>query len=87
MGERTIWSLAFLYEGVDMGRFRWADYIEKRKDVLQGKPVFKGTRLSVELVLKALGAGTSQDDLLKEFPSLKPDHIRASILYAVGLLP
>lgn len=69
-----------------MSRFHWDDYIEERTGVLQGKPVFKGTRLSVELVLKALGAGTSQEDLLREFPALKPDHIRAALLYAADLV-
>ena len=37
--------------------FHWDDYIEERKDVMLGKPVFKGTRLTVELVLKASGPG------------------------------
>ena len=38
--------------------------------LMLGKPVFKGTRLTVELVLKALGAGTTQDELLAEYPHL-----------------
>ncbi len=65
-----------------MASIRWDDFIEERKDVLLGKPVFKGTRLSVELVLKALGAGTTPDELLAEFPTLKADHIRVAHLYA-----
>ena len=51
-----------------------------------GKPVFKGTRLTVELVLKALGAGTTQEELLAEFPHLKPEHIRAAMLFAADVL-
>ena len=34
---------------------KWQDYIEERKDVMLGKPVFKGTRLTVEHVLRELG--------------------------------
>ena len=33
-------------------KIKWQDYIEERKDVMTGKPVFKGTRLTVELVLR-----------------------------------
>ena len=40
---------------------RWQDYIEERKEVMLGKPVFKGTRLTVEHVLRELATGMSQD--------------------------
>lgn len=63
-----------------MSRFHWDEYIEERKEVMLGKPVFKGTRLTVELVLKALGVGTTQEELLAEYPHLKPEHIRAAML-------
>lgn len=69
-----------------MAKFHWDDYIEERKDVMLGKPVFKGTRLTVEFVLKALGAGTTQEELLAEFPHLKPEHIRAAMLFAADVL-
>ena len=44
-----------------MAKFHWDDYIEERRDVMLGKPVFNGTRVTVGLVLKALGAGTTHD--------------------------
>ncbi|HQR41089.1 MAG TPA: DUF433 domain-containing protein [Gemmatales bacterium] len=69
-----------------MPAFHWDDYIEERKEVMLGKPVFKGTRLTVELVLKALGAGSTTDELLKEYPSLKPEHVRAALLYAADVI-
>ncbi len=43
---------------------KWRDLIEERKDVMMGKPVFKGTRLTVEHVLRELGTGMSHDELL-----------------------
>jgi uncharacterized protein (DUF433 family) len=64
----------------------WQDYIEERKDVMLGKPVFKGTRLTVEHVLKELGAGLSEDDLMANYPTLKPEHVQAAMLYAAALV-
>ena len=37
-------------------QIRWQDHIEERKDVMLGKPVFEGTRLTVEHVLRQMGA-------------------------------
>jgi uncharacterized protein (DUF433 family) len=56
---------------------RWQDYIERRADVMGGKPVFKGTRLTVEHVLERLGGGASERDLLAAHPRLRVEHIRA----------
>ncbi len=65
---------------------RWEDYVEQRKDVMLGKPVFKGTRLTVEHVLKELGNGVTPDELLANYPRLKPEHVRAAMLYAAAVL-
>ena len=64
----------------------WHDYIEERKDVMMGKPVFKGTRLTVQHVLTELGTGISADELLDNYPTLKPEHIRAAIQYAAAVV-
>lgn len=64
----------------------WQDFIEERKDVMLGKPVFKGTRLTVQHVLEELGAGMSFDDLLDNYPTLKPEHIRAALQYAAAVV-
>lgn len=66
--------------------FRWEDFIEERKDVMLGKPVFKGTRLTVEHILKELGTGATTDELLANYPTLKREHIRAAALYAADVL-
>ena len=62
------------------------DHIETREGVLGGKPVIKGTRLSVELLLEFLAAGWSIEDLLREYPTLKPDDIRAIFALAAELV-
>lgn len=43
-------------------------------------------RISVEQVLKALAAGTPQEELLKEYPELEPEDIQAALAYAAGLV-
>jgi len=64
----------------------WQDYIEERPDVMMGKPVFKGTRLTVEHVLGELGRGVSEAELLRGHPRLTPEHIRAALLYAAAVI-
>ena len=65
---------------------RWQDYIEQNPDVLGGKPVIRGTRISVELILERLGDGWKEEDVLKSFPHLKPEHFRAAQAYAAASL-
>jgi uncharacterized protein (DUF433 family) len=65
---------------------KWQDYIEERKEVMMGKPVFKGTRLTVEHVLHELGTGMSPDELLENYPTLKPEYIQAAMLYAAAVV-
>ena len=64
----------------------WQDYIEEKPRVMMGKPVFKGTRITVEHVLRELGGGTSENDLLQAHPRLTAEHIRAALLYAAALI-
>ncbi len=64
----------------------WQDLIEERADVMAGKPVFKGTRITVEHVLTELGRGMSEEELLRGHPHLTRDHVRAAFLYAAAVL-
>ena len=52
------------------------------KDVLAGKPIIKGTRIPVYLILEILASGMSEDDLLKEYPTLTKEDIQACLAYA-----
>lgn len=47
-----------------------------------GKPVIKGTRIPVELIVRKLGEGASVENLLDGYPSLKREDIQAALLYA-----
>lgn len=64
----------------------WQDYIEQRPEVLRGKPVIKGTRISVELILERLGDGWAAEDILRSFPHLKAEHIQAAQAFAATAL-
>lgn len=65
---------------------RWQDYIEERKDVMMGKPIFKGTRLTVDHILNEMGSGMTDLELLDNYPTLRPEHIRAALLYAAAVV-
>lgn len=51
-------------------------------EILVGKPVIKGTRVPVYLIIELLGNGLSEAEVLKEYPQLKKDDIKAALLYA-----
>ncbi|HVT82503.1 MAG TPA: DUF433 domain-containing protein [Phycisphaerae bacterium] len=65
---------------------RWQDYIHQTPTILLGKPVFVGTRISVEMILEELGAGDSIEDICRNYPHLTPDHVRAACAYAAASL-
>ena len=56
--------------------------IEINPDVMRGKPVIKGTRITVELILRKLSEGATEEDLLDGYPRLAREDIRAAIRYA-----
>ena len=62
------------------------DRIEIDPDVMSGKPVIKGTRITVELVLRKLAEGATDSDLLDAYPRLTREDIRAAIAYAADTI-
>jgi uncharacterized protein (DUF433 family) len=61
--------------------------IEISPDVMRGKPVIKGTRVTVELILRKLSEGATEKDLLDAYPRLTREDIRAAIGYTVDPIP
>ncbi|HEX9862146.1 MAG TPA: DUF433 domain-containing protein [Candidatus Bathyarchaeia archaeon] len=55
-------------------------------DILVGKPVIKGTRIPVHLIIELLANGMTTKQILKEYPQLKEQDIKAALLYASKLL-
>lgn len=64
----------------------WAEYIEQKSGVLGGKPIIKGTRIAVDLILEKIGAGESIDDLLAAYPHLSKEQLLASISYGAAVI-
>lgn len=60
--------------------------IECRPDVMQGKPVFTGTRIPVELVLRKLGEGATEAEVLEAYPRLTAALLRAAVLFAADMV-
>lgn len=59
----------------------WQEHIVSDPDVLLGKPVLKGTRLSVELILELMENGWTREQLLESYPGLTQDSISAVFAY------
>ena len=59
--------------------------IERDPEVMNGRPVIKGTRLTVELILERLADGYTFEQLLENYPRLTHEGILAVLGYAAGL--
>lgn len=64
----------------------WRDHIISDPEILVGKPVVKGTRLSVDLVLDRLADGWTAEDLFKSYPRLTPEVLQAVFAFAAEVL-
>ena len=64
----------------------WRDRIVIDPTVLAGKPVIRGTRLAVDLILSLLGQGWSESDILRNYPGLAHEDIAACLQYASEVL-
>ena len=60
----------------------WTEYITADERILAGKPIVKGTRISVEFVLELLAPGWDRASLQDNYPQLTEDRIRAVLAYA-----
>lgn len=59
----------------------WQQYIISDKDILLGKPVIKGTRLSVEHIVNLLAQGWSEGQVLENYPRLTKESLTAVFAY------
>jgi len=65
---------------------RLLDRIKINPKIMVGKPVIKGTRVPVELILKMLSQGISTEEILGEYPHLTKEDIQAALAYAADAL-
>lgn len=54
--------------------------------IMLGKPVIKGTRLTVEIIIEKIAYGETIEDLKRDYPFLAEDDVRAALLYAAKRL-
>ena len=64
----------------------YRQYITSNPNILFGKPAIKDTRITVELILDELAAGTTIEELLEEYPRLTRDSIYAALAFAADTL-
>ena len=55
-------------------------------EILSGKPIIEGTRISVEFVLELLSSGMSISEIVKEYPHLKREDVLQALRYALNVL-
>lgn len=59
----------------------WQEYIHADPQILNGKPVIKGTRLSIEFILERLSDGWSEQMLLENYPRLSHESLLATYAF------
>ncbi len=64
----------------------WKEHIAVDPEVLVGKPIIAGTRLSVQLLLDRLADGWTQEDLLRSYPKLTPQALQAVFAFASEMM-
>ena len=64
----------------------WKGRITLDPEILAGKPVIKGTRITVEFILDLLANGWTVEGIIENYPQLEKEDIRAALRYATNLL-
>jgi len=64
----------------------YKDIIISDPSIMLGKPIIKGTRITVELIIKKLSDGLSIDEILIAYPNLKKEDILAALAYTFDVI-
>jgi len=65
---------------------RWASRVVTNPDILTGKPIVAGTRISVELILDCMASGWSVDKVVEAYPHITPEDVLAALAFAADVL-
>jgi uncharacterized protein (DUF433 family) len=71
---------------VEDGEMNWQERIILDPHIVTGKPIVKGTRLSVEFLLDLLAQGWSEAEILRNYPGLTPEDLQACFGYVGAML-
>lgn len=63
----------------------WRQYLSSDPQICHGQLCARGTRVFVTNILDSLAEGASREEILRSYPTLKPEHIDAAIAYAAEL--
>ncbi len=63
----------------------WQDFFESKANVCGGEVCAAGTRIPVTVILDSLAEGSTKDEILRSYPTLKPQHVDAALVYAAEL--
>jgi uncharacterized protein (DUF433 family) len=61
-------------------------FITRNPGIMLGKPIIKGTRITVELIMRKLAGGYTLDDLIASYPHINKDQVFAALEYAADLI-
>jgi uncharacterized protein (DUF433 family) len=62
----------------------WQDFLESKPNVCGGEVCAAGRRIPVTVILDSLAEGSTQEKILRSYPSLKPPHIETALSYAAN---
>lgn len=60
--------------------------ITANPEIFGGKPIIRGMRISVELILSLLAQGVTLDEITEDYPDVEPDDVRACLAYAHAVI-
>jgi len=69
-----------------MPRINWQKYVVIDPEIHHGEPCIKGTRVPVAVIVGSIADGLTTDEVLKEYPQLTSDAVRAALAYAAEVL-
>lgn len=60
--------------------------ITANPEIFGGKPIIRGMRISVELILSLLAQGVTVNEIIEDYPDIEPDDVRACLAYAHAII-
>jgi uncharacterized protein (DUF433 family) len=64
----------------------YTNYITRNPEIMLGKPIIKGTRITVELIIRKLASGYSIEQLISSYPHISQQEVFAALAFAADLI-
>ncbi len=81
-GGSAVCQLEFRYNS---GMKDWRDHLVSKPTVCGGELCARGTRIPVTVILDNIAEGSTREEILRSYPSVRPEHLDAALLYAADL--